>query len=777
MESLVVPFAQLRRSDTAIAGGKGANLGELVHAGLPVPPGFVLTARAYEAFVDHASLQGTFAEALTGLDIESQQALQLASEAVQAAIGAAPMPAFIHDDLVRAYRELSGPDAKEGVLVAVRSSATIEDLASASFAGMNRSFLNVRGAEDVVQRVKDVWASLFSPRAIYYRAGMQLAVEPQIAVIVEKMVNAATSGVGFSIDPARGDPTTIVIEGAFGLGEVVVGGEVEPDHYEVDKASLAIRRVHPGKKTFMLTRNAQGQNTRVDLTPERAAARVLTDEQVKAVAELIRRDEQYYGCPQDVEWAIEDGQIYLVQSRPVTAGKAAALIPQVSSSTQPAGAPLVRGLSASPGRVSGRTRIVRSVEDGRLLQQGEILVAATTSPDWVPFMRRAAAVVTEAGGTTSHAAIVTREMGLPCIVGAEGAMTALADGSIITVDATAGSVFAGGSVSQPSAAARAGPAGPTSGQARAVTATELLVNLAEPDLAERVAAGDVDGVGLLRAEFMLLSALQGTHPRRLLEEGRGQEFVERMGEGLKTIARAFSPRPVVYRSTDFRTNEFRGLAGGEQYEPHEENPMIGVRGASRYVKNPDLFLQELEVLRRVRAEYPNVYLMIPFVRTGSEVTACVRLVEQSGLMAERGFQLWVMAEVPSVVYWLDEYARLGVSGVSIGSNDLTQLVLGVDRDSKDLAAIFDERDPAVVATIAAIIRKGRRLGLHVSICGQAPSVYPEFAEQLVRLGIDSISVNPDAIDRTRRNIAVAEQRLLLEAARQGSEGAGVRPVR
>jgi pyruvate,water dikinase len=300
-----------------------------------------------------------------------------------------------------------------------------------------------------------------------------------------------------------------------------------------------------------------------------------------------------------------------------------------------------------------------------------------------------------------------------------------------------------------------------------VTATKLMVNLGEPEMAQAIAAQPVDGVGLLRAEFMLLSAFQGVHPRRLLQEGRGEEFVARMVEQLQVFAQAFYPRPVIYRSTDFRTNEFRGLAGGEECEPHEENPMIGFRGAYRYIRDPDLFRHELEALRRVRAELPNLHLMIPFVRTGSELRACKRLIDESGLTEQRDFQLWVMAEVPSVVYWLEEYARLGAAGASIGSNDLTQLVLGVDRDSDMLAPLFDERDHAVIETIRAIIAACRRLGLRSSICGQAPSVYPEYAEALVRFGIDSISVNPDVIDQSRYHIAAAEQRLLLEAHRQG----------
>jgi pyruvate,water dikinase len=345
----------------------------------------------------------------------------------------------------------------------------------------------------------------------------------------------------------------------------------------------------------------------------------------------------------------------------------------------------------------------------------------------------------------------------------------LHDGMTVTVDATAGTVFEGAARAAPlpRLAAQA-PAPAAAPAARIVTATKVMVNLAQPEMARDVAAQHVDGVGLLRAEFMLLSALQGVHPRRMIEQGRGEEFIERMAAPLREIAGAFHPRPVIYRSTDFRTNEFRGLEGGERYEPQEENPMIGLRGAYRYVRDPDPFRLELELLKRVRRELPNLHLMIPFVRTGSEFRACARLVGESGLSEQPDFQLWVMAEVPSVVYWLEEYAHAGAVGVSIGSNDLTQLVLGVDRDNDTLAPLFDERDRAVTSTIRAIISECHRLGLRSSICGQAPSVYPEYAEMLVRFGIDSVSVNPDVIDQARYHIAAAEQRILLDQQRGGA---------
>ncbi|MCC6792233.1 MAG: phosphoenolpyruvate synthase [Thermomicrobiales bacterium] len=754
-------FEQLSRDNVLIAGGKGANLGEMTRAGLPVPPGYVVSAAAYVDFLDAGDLHRLIAARIGALDVNDHDALEAAAAEIQAAIRAAPVPDAIRKEVENAYRELGRRLEIPNVRVAVRSSATMEDTAAASFAGMNRSFLNVRGETELIDSIRECWASLYSPRVIFYRKELELEGEPEIAVVVQQMVDSDTAGVAFTVDPATGDPTTIVIEAAFGLGETVVSGQVEPDHYEVNKSDLAIKRVRIGHKRFMLTRDDAGRNLRVDLSPELTDRRVLNDEQIRAVAELVRRDEEYYGSAQDTEWAYQGDRLFIVQSRPVTTGGAGRPTPATESA---AGEVLLRGLAASPGTVSGQVRVIHTPEEGDALGQGEILVADMTTPDWVPFLRRAAAVVTDSGGMTSHAAIVSRELGIPCIVGTRTATTVLALESIVTVDGAAGTVTRGATATVSTAPAPV----VTVAASPLVTATKVMVNLGEPERATEVAARHVDGVGLLRAEFMLLSALDGVHPRKLMAEGRSAEFVEKMTNQLDVFAAAFDPRPVIYRSTDFRTNEFRGLAGGEAFEPLEENPMIGLRGAYRYVRDPELFKLELAVLKRIRERHRNLHLMIPFVRTESELRACVEIVAESGLMADRSFELWIMAEVPSVVPWLDAYARLGVHGVSIGSNDLTQLVLGIDRDSETLSPLFDERDHAVTETIRQIIESCNRLGLRSSICGQAPSVYPEYAELLVRFGIGSISVNPDAIDRTRYNVATAEQRLILEALRSRS---------
>jgi len=411
--------------------------------------------------------------------------------------------------------------------------------------------------------------------------------------------------------------------------------------------------------------------------------------------------------------------------------------------------------------------VLESLADAARFVEGAVLVTRMTAPDWVPLMRRAAAIATDSGGMTCHAAIVSRELGIPCVVGTQDATKQLRDGEVVTVDGTQGVVLEGWTAAaEPVLEPLPGPRAALGG----ATATALLLNLSEPSQVGRAAALDVDGVGLLRAELMVIEALDGAHPRLLLEEGRGEEFVERMSDALTTFAAGFAPRPVTYRTIDFRTNEFRGLRGGDRFEPEEANPMIGYRGVFRYVREPDLFGLELDAMRRVwDSGHSNIHVMLPFVRTAAELASCRTLIASSGLADRPGFELWIMAEVPSVLFNLEKYAQLGVAGISIGSNDLTQLLLGADRDS-GLLAELDERDPAVVAYLEQLIPRARALGLKTSICGQAPSVHPEYAELLVRAGIDAISVNMDVVHRTRRLIDAAERRLLLESARATLEG-------
>lgn len=752
----VEDIANLGMADAEEAGGKGANMGEMVAAELPVPPGFVVLRDSYLASMRGGGVSDE-------LNAAHREALLAAGDPgrfdemcakMKALVLQAGMTEDVRDRILQAYRAM-GADS----FVAVRSSATGEDGADASFAGMNETFTNVRGEQDLIEKVGQCWASLFGPRVVAYRASRGFTADPAMAVVVQLMIASERSGVAFTADPTTDATDRVVVEGAFGQGEVVVSGSVEPDTYVVAKETGEILSRRMGYKSFKIIRGADGKDQRIDLDEVQAEAQVLNDDEIRAIADIAVRSERHAGCPQDTEWAIADGTTYIVQTRPITtlnrAGKPTAEQHEV----------LLQGLPAVPGAASGEVRVLMDVSDGARLQDGEILVAQMTNPDWLPTMRRAAALVTDTGGMTCHAAIVARELGVPCIVGARTATKDLTDGMVVTVDGTHGRVLAGRTPDTQATPAVAVTSAPVHQIVSEVTATKIYVNVAMPDAAERAAGLDVEGVGLLRAELILTDALNNRHPRDLIARGEQNTLVDKLAEAVGRVASAFAPRPVIYRATDFRTNEFRQLSGGQAYEPEEHNPMIGYRGCFRYIKQPDVFALELDALARVRERNPNLHLMIPFVRTKWELEECLELIDASPLGRQRGLHRWVMAEVPSVVYWLPEYVGMGIDGVSIGSNDLTQLMLGVDRDSDVCSELFDESDAAVLDAIGQIITTARRLGITASLCGQAPSTRPDFAEHLVRMGITSISVTPDVVERTRRNVAAAERRLLLESAR------------
>ncbi|HEU4759006.1 MAG TPA: phosphoenolpyruvate synthase, partial [Dehalococcoidia bacterium] len=546
----------------------------------------------------------------------------------------------------------------------------------------------------------------------------------------------------------------------------IVSGALTPDLYVVDKASLAIltKSVKRQEKQFIRnpesTSFGEDNNAWADVPKDDVKLQKLSDAEIAAVAEIGRRVEEHYGGPQDIEWAEENGEFFIVQARPVTVldetgpETAAGLAGETA-------AVLLEGSPASPGVAAGPAKIVLRPEEIDRVVPGDILVAEMTTPDFVPAMKRAAAIITDRGGRTCHAAIVSRELGVPCIVGTGNATQALSDGRLVTVDGARGRVYEG------RAEVRLAWAAEEKKRRAAVshikTKTKVYVNLAEPDLAERVAKQNVDGVGLLRAEFIIADHIK-EHPRLCIDEGRPQDFTDKLAGGLLAFAKAFYPRPVIYRTTDFKTNEYRGLKGGEKYEHEEENPMIGYRGASRYIRDEEVFRLEVEAIKRVRAEYPNLWVMIPFVRTPEELAGVKALMERFGLVRSPEFKLWMMAEVPSNVFLLDRFIDVGIDGISIGSNDLTQLILGIDRDNARFAVEFDERNEAVMMALERLVTGAKARGVTVSICGQAPSDYPEVTQKLVEWGITSLSVNPDVIDKTREIIARAEGVLEAEAA-------------
>lgn len=751
----IVWFAEVGRDAVALVGGKGANLGELTQANIPVPPGFVVSTRAYRKFIEDAGLDHLLRRLLDGLDVNDDEQLNDRAARIRHAIEQAEMPAAIQQQIISAYAALGeGP-------VAVRSSATAEDLAEASFAGQQATFLNIEGSVNVVEAVQRCWASLFEARAVFYREQAGWGhLDVDLAVPVQRMVQSESSGVMFTVDPITNDHNKVVIEAAFGLGEAVVGGLVSPDHYEVDKRSEAILERQIFYQDRKLVRSVDGKidpehgpNVWLELDRESGSVAKLRDDDILELTAIAKRIESHYGSPQDIEWGIADGNVYLLQTRPITTVSPGAMTNGAHPAPSPSDAPILDGSPASPGVASGRVRVVHDARETSAIDEGDILVAEMTTPDFVPAMKRAAAIITERGGRTCHAAIISRELGVPCVVGAAGAAS-LGDGREVTVDGGAGLVYEGVE-SELIAWWRDRQ---QERYAKVETETRLYVNLAEPEIADRVAERDVDGVGLLRAEFII--ARLGEHPRSFINTGRSDEYVRRLSEGMRKIASAFDPRPVIYRATDFKTNEYANLTGGDMYEPDEENPMIGYRGAARYIREPDLFELELRALELVRQDHSNLHLMIPFVRTPDEMAQVARQVEDYGLARDAatpgGFQLWMMVEVPSNVLLLDEFIDCGIDGVSIGSNDLTQLTLGIDRDSERFADSFDERNPAVLKSIERVITTAKRRGITVSVCGQGPSEHPDLAQRLVDWGITSISVTPDVIEQTRHLVANAE---------------------
>ena len=765
----------LTLQDADLVGGKAANLGELLRAGFPVPSGFVITADAYLGAMGAAGARARLLGCVQQAHPLEYDSLLAASNEARRIIGDAGLPESLRLEIVDAIKRLTiDRDRRSAISVVVRSSAVGEDAGDTSYAGMNDTFTNLSTTEEILHAVVECWASLYGQRVLAYRGYRGITDEPRIAVVVQRMVPSNRSGVMFTVDPASTDGSRMVIEAALGLGEVVVSGQVEPDTYRVhrgtDERSLSIDTVRIGHQGFKIATDALGHDLRIELPDEVADSRVLTDSDLLGLAKLGLAIERHYGSPQDIEWAIgASHKVWIVQSRPITTNG------HVDGSSTPSPvrsgslAPFLIGLGAAPGLVTGRVRIIASPDQGHLLRDGEILVAPMTSPDWVPTIRRSAAILTDGGGLTCHAAIVSREIGVPAVVGCRSATAALRDGEVITVDGTRGVVHLGNVVAElEREQIDAVPVRPVTRPPEVPVqdlATKLYVNLAFPDRAEQAAAIDgVDGVGLLRAEFLLTEALDGTHPQAFLASGGAEQFIERMTESLLRITTPFLPRPVIYRTTDFRSNEFRALRGGAAFEPVEANPMIGFRGCFRYTKDPEILGLELEALARVREQTPNLHLMLPFVRTTWELEECLELIDRSRLGGQRDLRRWIMAEVPSVIYRVAEYAAMGIDGVSIGSNDLTQLMLGVDRDSEICAELFDERDAAVMAAIGQIIESAHRAGITSSLCGQAPSNSPEFAAQLVRLGITSVSVDPDSVPATREHIARAEAQVVAAHA-------------
>jgi pyruvate,water dikinase len=745
---------------------------------VPIPYGFALTADAYRLFLAKNGLESKIATSLKVLkDPNDTITLQKVGAEIRGMIGSATMPKELEQVIVDGYEKLAEREKVKNPFVAIRSSATAEDLPDASFAGQQESYLNVTGVGNVIKSVKECYASLFTDRAIFYRVqkGFEHA-DVALSAIVQMMCYSESSGVMFTMDPTNGDESLILLEASYGLGEYVVKGTVTPDDYYVDKGSLKIIRKEIPTKTIMLVRNKIGGTEEKKVPDDLKDRQVITDEEVIELAKYALTIEQHYGHVMDIEWGLDSqtGKLLILQARPET-------VWSLKKSPIKKPTPLVaaekkiilKGLPSSPGRGAGKAHVILTVDHVSDFQNGEVLVTEMTTPDWVPTMKKSKAIVTDAGGMTCHAAIVSRELGIPCITGTKIGTHTIHTGEEVTVDAKMGLVYEGIVLESPELETKPQPAadGLAAFKDPTVTGTKIFVNLGEPELANRIAQLPVDGVGLLRMEFIVSDHVK-KHPMMLIEQKHPEEFVDKLSTGLETICRAFYPRPVVLRFSDFKTNEYATLEGGEKYEGaiKEANPLIGWRGASRYTdpRFEPAFKLEIAAVKKVRNEMgmTNLWCMIPFNRTVNEFVKIRELLRQEGLVQSEDFKLWIMAEIPSNIILADEFCKAGADGFSIGSNDLTMLILGADRDNEVLAPLFDERNLAVKRAIKELIDTAHSYGKTVSICGQAPSVYPEFAKFLVESGIDSISVNPDVIVHTRRMVAQVEQRVVLDAARK-----------
>jgi len=785
-------FKEISKDSISIVGGKGANLGEMYNLEMPVPPGFIVNAEAYKEFIEVTNIKEKITEILSDLNVENNDELQNKANKVQKLIIATEIPDDIKEDIIDAYESMGISDEQanaaelvkkgEDEFVAVRSSATAEDLPEASFAGQQATFLNIKGSEDVVKAVRACWASLFTARAIYYRVKNNFEhMKVLIAVVVQKMVNSdkagVTFGVTFSVNPSTNNENEIVVEACFGLGEAIVSGSVNPDSYIVDKNTMEIKSKDIKEQEWAYVRDETGKTVKKTIVEDQRSRQIVDDEEIIELAKIAKKLEEHYNKPQDIEWAIEKDKIYVVQTRAITTLKKVEekeaeeitieeekttveeteKTPVEESSDISNAEVLVTGNTASPGIASGIVKIVHDVNELSKVQKGDVLVTKMTNPDMVPTMKRASAIVTDMGGTTCHAAIVSREMGIPCIVGTGNATSVLKENRMITVDATHGKVYEGKiAIKKPKQTEEI-----RKEYGELITATQIKVVMDFPEYAEKAVATGADGVGLLRAEHMILGTK--IHPAYLVKQGRKQELIDILVKGISTVARAFDGKPVWYRTLDAPTDEFKTLEGGSD-EPEEENPMLGWRGIRRSLDQPGFLRAEFEAIKKVHEMgLKNVGVMIPLVTRVDEVRKAKEILDD--VFDDEYVEFGVMVETPAAVWVIEDICKLGIDFVSFGTNDLTQYTLALDRNNDLVQKHYDELHPAILAEISRVIKICKRYHVQTSICGQAGSK-PKMAAFLVRQGIDSISANPDAVGQIRETVAITEKRLLLDAERR-----------
>ncbi len=762
--SYIAWFKDLNKDSLGVAGGKGTNLGIMYNLGLPVPGGFAVTAQTYKEFIEKTGIKDQIQDKLKDLNVDDTENLQKVAKEIQTIITGTEIPEEIKEEVEDNY-ELLGADKEahdlveaKGVFVAVRSSATAEDLPEASFAGQQATFLNVKGKAKVITAVRACWASLFTARAIYYREKNNFDHDKVlISAIVQKMVDSEKSGVMFTVNPATNNENEIVIEAVYGLGEMIVSGSANPDLYILDKKTREIKKIEVKKQEIGLFRNEQGENEKQKIPEADQIKQIIPDSEIKEIARFGKKIEEHYGKPQDIEWAVGKDKIYIVQSRAVTTFHKEEE-KEESSDAEEAGKILLKGETASRGVYAGKVKVVKEVSELNKIEKGDILVAKMTTPDWVPAMQKAGAIVTDEGGMTCHAAIVSREMGIPCIVGTEHATEILKDAQEITVHATRGIVYEGKidiKVEEPKAQTE-------TGGEEIVTATDIKIIADLPNLADKAAATGADGVGLVRLEIMIANGK--VHPAEYIRQDKDQDYVNLLKEGVGKIAKAFPHKPVWVRCSDMRTDEYRSLQGADK-EPKETDPMIGWHAIRRLLDEPRILKAEFQAIKELHDEgLDNVGIMLPFIIRVEEVQAAKKVMREIGLEPCKDVDFGVMIETPAACWIIEDLCKEGISFVSFGTNDLTQLTLGIDRNNQRIAKLFDEMHPAVLGELAKVIKVCKKHGVKSSICGQAGS-RPEMAEFLVHQGIDSISANADAVGEIRHVVAKTEKKLLLDAER------------
>ncbi|MBI4009651.1 MAG: phosphoenolpyruvate synthase [Candidatus Aenigmarchaeota archaeon] len=754
----VIWLDQISSDMISLVGGKGLHLGEMINLNLPVPAGFAITTKAFEKFLEANNIKNRIKELLQECDAENTQQLLDTSKAIKELIYSQDIPIPIKSEIVESYRQLSYSNqviseaalklisaGREMALIAVRSSATAEDLPTASFAGQQASFLNVKGTKDLIDAVKKCWASLFEPRAIFYRVKQGVA-EASISVIIQRMVlSVEKSGVMFTTNPITGSDE-IVIEATWGLGEMLVSGSIQPDRYRVSKDGNILEKSVGKKERRRIRDFATDRTIEVSVPRDLVNAQVLAEEEILRLVKYALKLENHYKRPQDIEFAIEKNKIYIVQTRPVTTE---AKVEEVKIT----GKPILKGLGSSPGVATGKVKLISTIQDLTKIEEGDILVTKMTSPDMVVAMNKSVAIITDQGGATAHASIISRELGIPCIVGTQNATKTLTDGQVITVDAYHGVVYSGEvALSKPEEiVAHAAPIA-----TGISTVTQVKVNLVFPENLDEIVP-KTDGVGLLRIEHMITKS--GIHPAMLIKDNRAEEYIKILIDGVKPIAEAFKPKPIWVRTLDARTDEFRNLEGGEN-EYEEDNPMLGWHGIRRSLDEPELLKAEFEAVKRMHEEgLTNVHIMLPFVVSVDEFRKSREIAKEINLPDT--VKIGIMVETPAAALIIDDFCKEGIDFASIGSNDLTQGVLEADRNNAKISSLYSEFHPAVLKLMRHVIKTCNKYDIESSICGEAGS-NAEMVKQLVRYGIRSVSTNIDAIDKIRRTVAETEREILKE---------------